>query len=179
MGKRLTFAITAAALIIGAWYFQAQNAHAAQAKVSQILAADAASADTTTALASLKAYVAGHMGTSVSFTLNGAYARAQAAATAATNAANANANVYAAAQAACSGKTDSITQAECNQRYLDQHLVNEPSPTATAAPQLASYQYHLRAPLWSPDLPGVLYLAAAGLIALAIVSGRRRRQAGR
>jgi hypothetical protein len=99
------------------------------------------------------------MYSSVTVTLNGSYTRAQAAAAASAAAANTSAQIYAAAQKACSGKSDSIVQAQCNAQYLSTHLANLPSSTPVSVPQPSEFQYKFVSPLWTADLAGVLLLA--------------------
>jgi hypothetical protein len=168
MTTRAIFIVVAVALLAAGFYIRAHNLQSANSQVASIISLDAAGSDTTTAVANLKSYVTSHMGTSASFTLSVAYKRAQTAASAAAAQAAANSQVYAAAQSACSGRTDSITQAECNQRYLAQHLVAEPSAGQIAAPILSNYQYNLKAPLWTPDAAGACLLGA--LLALIAAS---------
>jgi hypothetical protein len=176
MATRISFLIAAAILFAGAFYYRAHNAADAKAQVATIQNLDAAGSDTSAALANLRAYVKSHMGASATFTLTDSYNRAAAATNAAAAAAAANAQVYAAAQAACSGHTDSITQAECNQKYLAAHLVNEPSTQATTPPRLADYEYNLRAPSWTPDLAGALFLGAIVALAAAVFYPRKTRR---
>jgi hypothetical protein len=159
-------------------YFQASNAHYAHTRANAIVAADqVASVPTTNTspeFTNLQTFVHNHMGSSLSFTLTGSYTRAQQAAQAAAAAQNSNANIYAAAQAACSGKTDSLTQARCNQAYLQAHLKDQATGPVTQ-PNLADYQYHLKSPLWTPDLAGSLLLGAALAILLLVFTSFTRR----
>ncbi len=174
MSKHILFAIAAIGLLVAGIFMKTSNAHSARLQADQIIQADSTGTDTTTSLASLKAFVRGHMGASVSFTLQAAYDRAQAAAQAAAAASNASAQVYADAQRACGGKSDSITQARCNQQYLSSHLPNVPAPAAVAAPALSSYQYQLKAPLWTPDAAGALFLGALLSFGFAVPLKRKK-----
>src|ERR1700683_2324776 len=178
MTARISFLILALILLGGGLYVRAHNAASAKSQVANIQSLDSANAaGTNPAIASLKSYVKDHMGATAKFTLTGSYQRAVTAANAAAAVAAANARVYAAAPAACRGHTDSITQAECNQRYLAQHLVTEPSSAASATPPaLAAYEYNLSTPAWTPDLAGALLLGAAAALVLAVAWPRRRRR---
>ncbi len=154
-----------------------QNHATARHQAVAIESSDNLGTDVTVPQATLKAYAAAHMGAAASVTLNGSYNRAQAAARiAAQSASNASTQVYADAQKACSGKADSLVQAHCNQAYLAAHLPLVPTPATVAAPELAQYQYHYSAPVWTADLAGALLAggAAAALIALAGWRPRRR-----
>jgi hypothetical protein len=175
MTKRLLFIAVAIILAAAGFYARSRNAQTAHTQANQLVRQDASGTDTTAALAALKDYVASHMGASADFTLAAAYARATAAAQAAAAASAANSQISAQAQAHCAGKSDSITQARCNQAYLAQHLSNVPPPAPVAAPKAADYHYTLRAPVWTPDLAGALLLGS--VIALAIATfGRWRRR---
>lgn len=169
MAKRLPFVLAALALIGAGLYFRTQNHQLAQAKASHVIELDAAATDTTAALTELKDFVKTHMGADVTFTLNGAYTRAQAAATAAAAAIATNSQIYADAQRLCSGKSDSITQARCNEDYLSKHLVAVPTTAPVTAPKLSDFQYHLRSPFWTPDLSGALLLGAVAALVIGLL----------
>jgi len=180
MTKRFVLIVAAGVLAVAGLYAVHKNVGSVEAQVSNIMAHDInADPFTATDVTDLKSYVAAHMGTSANFTLTYSYNRARASAQAAQAAAAANAQVYAAAQAACSGKTDSITQAKCNANYLAAHLPSQPQSAPSAMPVLADYTYHLHAPLWTPDLAGALLLGAVlalgWFIFTGLRSGRRRR----
>jgi hypothetical protein len=170
MIKRILFVLATLLLAGGGLYVRSLNATSANTQAQAIIKQDAAGADTAAAVAALRDYAKAHMGADASFTLAGAYARAQAAAKAA------NSQIYADAQRACSGKSDSITQARCNQDYLAKHLANVPLPTPVPEPKPADYQYHITAPLWTPDLAGALLLGAAAALGLTLATLRRRRR---
>jgi hypothetical protein len=172
MFKRLLFISAAVILAAAGLYFRAANTHTAKNQAAELVRTDAAGPSAPASLASLKAFVAGHMGASVSFTLQGSYDRAAAQAAAA--ATNANSQIYADAQKACGGKSDSVTQAKCNHAYLSAHLTNVAIPTPVPAPKLADYQYNLKAPFWAPDLAGALLLGAVVALGFSLPFGRRR-----
>jgi len=162
-------------LVATGLYVQSQNQTNAKRQVAAIVAADAAGQDTAAARQALSSFVTGHTALSASFKLDGSYQRAQAAAEAAAAAQATNSQIYAAAQAACSGHSDSITQAKCNQDYLAKHLVNLPAPTPVAKPNAADYSFAYHGAFWTPDLPGALYLGATAALALAVILSLRRR----
>ena len=176
MMKRIFFILAAAALGFAGLYFQSANARQAATLEATVTNQDLAGTDPTAAIASLTSFVKIHMGTSVDFTLTGAYDRAMAAAKASAAPDNTS-QVYADAQRACSGKNDSIVQARCNQAYISAHLSTAPAPAPLPEPVLAGYQHKITAPVWTPDLPGALLLGAliALLFGFAGLIGRRRR----
>jgi hypothetical protein len=173
MSKRMLFFLAAVILAGAGLYSRAASTRTARTQADALVRADAAAA-APAQLASLKAFVGGHMGASVDFTLKGSYDRAGVAAAAAATTTTTNSQIYAAAQASCGGKSDSITQARCNQAYLFAHLANVPPPVYVPAPKLTDYQYNLRAPLWTPDLAGALLLGAALATGAGFLIGRRR-----
>jgi hypothetical protein len=175
MPKRILFLVAAVALAAAGFYFRSQSSHTAHSQAASIVQADAAGNDVATQIASLKDFVKLHMGASVSFSLKGSFDRADAAAKAAAAAPDPNAKIYADAQKACSGKSDSITQAKCNSAYLQQHLSTAPTPTPVAAPVAADYSYKLAAPLWSPDLAGALFLGAVAALVMGYFFGQPRQ----
>jgi len=172
MTKRVSFVLVALLLAGAGLYFRAQNASQAKKSVSQIIATDNTGVSTTTAITNLETYSHSHMGASVSFTLSGSFSRAQAAATASANAqSSASSALYAAAQRACMGHTDSITQANCNTAYIQSHLQSI-NMTTVPQPKLAAYRYSFKSPFWAPDLAGALFLGAAVALALSLIMER-------
>jgi hypothetical protein len=169
MSKRILFIIGAVILAAGGIFFRASNSHSARVQADRIVSADAAGTDTTADIASLKSFVATHMGASTSFTLKSSYDRAGSAAVAAASAAKPSNQIYVDAQKACAGKSDSVTQARCNQNYLAQHLTAAPTPAPVPAPKLADFQYSYKAPLWTPDLAGSLMLGASASVAFGLL----------
>ncbi len=181
MPKRVLYLSAAIILASAGIFFRAANARSARTQANQIVKADTAGTDTHVALASLKTFTQNHMGASITFTLTGAYARAQAAAQAvaaqAAAAAAANSQIYADAQRLCSGKSDSIVQAHCNQAYLAAHLANIPPPPAPVpTPKLSDYQYNLKSPFWTSDLAGALFLGSIVALGFSLPFGRKRRK---
>src|ERR1700684_229007 len=149
MSKRMLFITAAVVLVCAGIYSRLQDEKQAKSLATAIEAADLANENTSLATQNLQLYVKDHMGTSVSYTLTGSYNRAVAKANAAAAAQNGSGQIYAAAPAACSGKPDSITQANCNQAYLQSHLANLPPSTPVIQPKLANYQYSLHSPEWT------------------------------
>lgn len=175
MSKRILFAFAAVILAATGIFFRAASTHSARLAADDIVRLDTAGTDTATALASLKGFVAAHMGASVSFTLQGSYDRAQARAQAAAAVTTPSSQIYADAQKACAGKSDSITQARCNEAYLAAHLMAAaPTPVPVPAPQLADYKYTLHAPWWTPDLAGALLLGAVAAAAYGPITRKRK-----
>lgn len=179
--KRLLFFLAGVILAGLGLASEAGDSHFAHTQADAIVTADqAATAEVSqttisSRITGLKDFVRTHMGTSISFTLTGSYNRALAASQAAAAAQSSNANVYADAQRACMGKTDSLTQARCNEAYLQSHLQSQPSAQPTA-PKMSDYQYNLKAPLWSPDLAGALLLGALIAFILLLISLFKRRR---
>jgi hypothetical protein len=176
MAKRIMFVLAAALLVIFGLYVRSQNATSAHNQVSDIVRLDGQGADVSPNIDSLKTYVKNHMGAKAQFTLDGAYQRAQDAAKASAAAATGTGNVYADAYKACAGHTDSITQAKCNQAYIQSHLSSLPSATPVAQPKLADYQYKYTAPLWTPDLAGALLVGALAALVLGLFRLPRRHR---
>lgn len=175
MTKSILFVLAAVGLVAAGLHYRTVSSHDARTKADQVAAQDVAGTDTTAALADLKLFVSSHMGASVSLTLQGSYDRAAAAVKASLAAQSATSQVYADAQRACSGKSDSITQARCNQNYISTHLVNQATPAPVAEPKLSDYKQTLRSPAWTPDLAGALFLGAAVSGVIALFGLRRRR----
>ena len=178
MSKRILFVIAAIMLLGAGLFLRAANAHSSRTQADTIIKNDINGTDTSVALASLKDFVNIHMGSSVSFSLRSAYDRAQAAAQTSTAPVGATSQVYADAQRSCAGKSDSITQARCNQAYIQQHLSAAPTPTPAPVPtpKLSDYQYTFIAPVWSPDIAGAVLLGAAVSLIFGIFIGRTRKK---
>lgn len=168
------FLMTALVLAVAGVFSWNQTRLEIADRVRRIEAADAAGTDTVASQASLKTYVLSHTATKASYQLAGSYDRDVAAVAASTAAAKtAQAQAYAAAQAVCAGHTTSITQAKCNQDYLDQHL--RPTPVPPATPVKSQYTVSIRGPWWTTDLTGALFLGAACALALGLIKMRPRR----
>lgn len=168
--------VLALVLIGGGLYISSQNAAEARRRAAAITAADVAGQDTAATLAGLKEYSAAHMGAGVTVTLTGSLQRAQAAAQQAAAAAqSANSEVYAAAQQACGGRRDSVTQAKCVQEYVSARLVAVPTPTPVPPLVQSDYQRRVNAPFWTPDLAGALLAGGAAALILAAAAFIKRR----
>jgi hypothetical protein len=169
------FVLAAALLVIIGLWVRNQNATSARNQVTDIIRLDTRGDDVSPNIDSLKTYVQSHMGASAQFTLDGAYQRAGDAAKASAAASSGTGNVYVDAQKACAGHTDSITQAKCNQAYIQAHLSSLPSPTPVAQPKLSDYQYKFTAPIWTPDLAGALFLGGLAALGFGLFRMPRRR----
>ncbi len=165
--KAVLFVLAAGILVAAGLSVRSQNIKSAQAQADKLVVTDKTSTSSAAGLADLKSYIKGHMGSSVAFTLQGSYGRAAAAAKVAAAASAANSQIYADAQRTCAGKSDSITQARCNQEYLSNHLTQVAPAGPITEPKLADYQYTLRAPVWTPDLAGALLLGALASLLFA------------
>jgi hypothetical protein len=169
MTKRMLFVLAAIALAVASLYSLSQTGKEARLLAATTQNDDLAGTSTAGDIETLQTYVQSHMGSSVSYTLTGSYDRALTAAKVAAAAQSANNGVYAAAQAACSGKTDSITQAKCNQAYLSTHLTNIPQTAPVYQPVISGYQHTLKAPAWTPDLTGSLLLGMLVAVGLTFI----------
>ena len=176
MSKRMLFVLAAVVLAVLGLFNASQNGKTARAKAATIVQNDQTGATDQLANADLENFVKSHVGATVTYTLTGSYNRAQAAAQAAAAAQTASNNVYAQAQQACSGKTDSITQARCNAQYLANHQPPSPAPSPVPTPKLADYKHTLRSPIWTADLAGAVFLGAllSLILGLFVFKGRRR-----
>ncbi len=170
MTKPLFFGAITLVLTVTGLAAASANATQAQRQAAAITTQDRAGRDATAARAALQAFVQTHLNASTSLTLSASYQRAQAAAQAAASATVPNAQVYANAQAACAGKSDSITQARCNQQYLATHLVTVSTPTSVLQPKLADYQYTYHSPRWTPDLAGASLAGALVALVLTLIA---------
>jgi hypothetical protein len=136
-----------------------------------ILASDKAGQDTALARGTLANFVAAHMGSSVSFALSDSYNRDLKMAQSAIASTSVSGTVYAHAQAACSGQSDSITQAKCVTNYVSAHVQPGANPQPVALPSAVAYQYHYAAPGWTPDIAGLsLVLSLVSLTSLVVAS---------
>lgn len=174
--------ITAILLLCGGIVGLVLNHQEAGRQVKAIELADMNnSGDATPNLVILKSYSGSHMYSSAVVTLSGSYSRAQAAASASvaaqSAAAKTSADIYAAAQQACGGKGDSITQAKCNSQYIASHMASVPQTTPVAQPQPDKYKYSFKSPLWAPDLAGILLLSGVlvGILWVFITISSRKR----
>jgi hypothetical protein len=151
----LCFLVGAGALI--------NNARTSDQLKQKVLALDGQARSTQAALSDLNHYAAGHMNASAHVELSESYDRAEAKAEAQGAQSQVNPQVYSQAQAACSSRRDSVTQARCVSDYVSKHA--PPVATSAAAPSRRLYQYSFVSPRWTPDLAGLSLLA--GVVALA------------
>ncbi|HEY2003526.1 MAG TPA: hypothetical protein VGH44_00225 [Candidatus Saccharimonadia bacterium] len=173
MTKRMLFVLAAIVLGVLGLYNLSENNKTSHALADEIVQIDSSSSpDVNSVVADLKDFVKTHMGASVTYTLTGSYNRALAASQAAQDP---NTKLYADAQQACMGKTDSLTQARCNEAYIQQHMTGVPAFSPVPTPKQSDYQVKLHSPLWTPDLAGALLLGAVVALVTALLLGWRRR----
>ena len=175
--KRVLPFVIAAVLLAGAAITSRQYNHAIASDVATLLAGEHSGSATAVTPATIQVKVHQHMATRATFVRQEAYNTAVAQAQVSAQAQATNSQIYAAAQAACGGKTDSITQAKCNAQYLSQHLVTVPTAAPLVAPKLGDYTYDFRAPVWTPDTTGLLAGGALLLVIIGVVINIRRRHA--
>lgn len=174
--KRYVYLLLALILVVAGWVIRNQNSQEARRQAEAVMKQDLAGQPTDAAVADLQDFVRQHGGVTATFTLQGAYNRDVARAKEAIAAASAtNSQIYADAQKACSGKSDSITQARCNQDYISKHLQSV-SITAPHEPSLSNYQRVVKAPWWTPDLSGALLLGGVAALAIGLFNLRPRRR---
>ena len=173
MTKRILAIVGILLLGAGGW-MAFSNHQEAQTQAEAIVAKDNTGQAVDADLSILKAYARTHTNGGVTVTLNAAFQRAQALAQAPSNAAASNAKLYNEAQQACSGRTDSITQARCVQDYVSQRLIAAPAPSQVAAPKASDFVFAYRSPLWTPDAAGSSLLG--GVAALLMVGFMTFRQ---
>ena len=151
----------------------AHRAHAGDIEEA-IRAQDQTGTDSSADQAVLKAYTAKHMGTGTTVFLEESYKKATAAAQAASNP-NSNGQIYAAAQAACAGRADSVTQSKCVQNYLATHSAPNPNPQPVVMPKKSDYEKKFDAPAWTADTAGIAFLVAIALLGMSasLVVNRR------
>jgi len=177
MTKRMLFVL--AAIVLGALglYNLSQNNQTAHSLASEIVQVDSSnSPDTQSVTTDLKDFVKAHMGASVTYTLTGSYNRALAVAQASQAAQDSSTKLYADAQKACMGKTDSLTQARCNEAYIQAHQSSVPAASPVPTPKQSDYQVKLQSPLWTPDLAGALLLGSVVALVAGLLLGRRSRR---
>lgn len=167
-------------LLLGAGIWLAvANQSQAKAQVAAIIAKDNSGQDTAADLSALKTYAASHTNGSATVTLVAAYERAQAQAKAQAEAGSASAKLYGAAQQACAGRTDSITQARCVADYVSKRLVAAPVPSQIPAPKASDYTFTYSSPMWAPDGAGASLLggiAAFLLLGFATIKQTRHER---
>jgi hypothetical protein len=154
------------------------NQKGAQTRAAAIVAQDNQGQDTGEAVSALKSYAATHINGGATVTLTAAFQRTQAQAKVQAEAASASAKLYSAAQQACSGHTDSITQARCVQDYVSKRLVAAPAPSQVPAPKVSDFTFAYQSPLWTPDAAGACLLGGiAALMMVGLMSIRRTKHA--
>jgi len=150
MTKRILVIVGLLLLGAGGW-LAILNHNEAQTQVAAIIAKDNSGQGVEAELSALKSYAATHTNGSSSVTLTAALQRAQAQARAQSDSSASSSQLYSAAQQACSGHTDSITQARCVQDYVSKRLVAAPAPSQVAAPKASDFVFAYGSPIWTPD----------------------------
>lgn len=162
MKKRYLLILAVLAFLFGVIQL-ARNSNNAIALKNQVLARDAAGQNATTELEDLNKFVKSHMNASITFTRESAYHQAVA---------NANpkpavsGEVYAKAQAACAGRSDSVTQARCVTDYLARNAPTTQAQPA-ALPNVEDYTVSLVSPRYTTDLAGLSFMVSTIAVALA------------
>ncbi len=155
------------------------NHNEARRQATAIVAKDNNGQPTDTERAALKSYASIHTFGGVTVTLEAAYGRAQAQARTQADAAVSNNQLYSAAQQACSGRTDSVTQARCVQTYVSQRLTAAPAPVQVAAPKANDFTYVYASPFWSADAAGASLLGGLAALIMAGLMQFGRKRYGR
>jgi dihydroxyacetone kinase DhaKLM complex PTS-EIIA-like component DhaM len=155
MKPRYLILLAILALIFGLAQLNMNTRHALRLR-DQIINKDQAAQPVAQDIATLTDYVHSHMRTDVKFELAGSYQRAVTAAQPAVNGA-----VYAQAQSACSGRSDSVTQARCVTDFVSRRL---PATPPAPPPDRAKYTYDIHSPAWTPNAAGSAFLLALVLV---------------
>lgn len=163
MKARYAFILSFSLIIVGV-IAMALNHSSAASQATSIVAADAASKDTTLLRDQLKNYSSAHMNAATALELNSSYNRDVKVAQDAASGAQATGQVYAQAQAACASKSDSLVQARCVAAFVATHSAPLAQPKAPLLPERSKYSYHFPSPAWTADLAGISL--ASGFIAL-------------
>jgi hypothetical protein len=172
LGKRLTILLFAPIIFLTGWILQLNDASTAHQQAIQITNFDLAGKNNAPNVALLKRFVVQHMGSSITIFLPGSYQRQESAAYAAlhqTIAAEAQDTQYeTAAQQACATEPSSTDQINCNQMYLEAHMPSILFPRSAAFPLRSNDTLTFVAPVWTPDLAGILMLISVIWLLLAI-----------
>lgn len=128
----------------------------------------------------LKRYVTSHSGSSVTVALTATYNKAVSdAQAAAAQSAAPSTTLYAEAQAACLGRgVSSVTQAQCNQTYIQSHSAGSTITPVVTLPNLSDYTYPLVGPMLTLDGSSVLFgLSFLSLIGI-VLPGKQKGPKG-
>lgn len=158
MKARYFFIASILSLGIFAWQVIGAQQEANR-QAAELVAQDKASQDVALLKQQIEGYVADHMGVRVQVFLEGSYDRAYKAAQTAANPAS-NGQVYTQAQAACGGRSDSVSQAKCVSEYVAKNSTPSTNPQPMVAPDKQGYTLDLTGPNWSLSLAGVALLAS-------------------
>lgn len=171
--KQTILLVAIVALAIAGLLSRSSNASYARDQAMQ-LSSLAAGTETTAKLNSLKTYVMGHSGTTVTVVMTVAYQQALQAYQASVTPTPPSSTLYAEAQAACAGRAVATVQAQCNQQYIEAHSVVATTPSLPM-PAASNYSYRFIAPAFALDGPtGLWTLSFLGLIWLVLPALRPR-----
>jgi len=166
MKKRYFLIIGLLAVLVGMQQLVAHRGHASDL-AKTIKTKDASALDVSAESTILQAYVDKHMGSTQKLVFEGSYKRAMDSYQA-TSSPQSNGKVYAEAQAACAGRTDSITQARCVQAYVASHSTPSSNPQPMAKPKKSDYTKVYKAPGWTGDSTGIALLVALVSVVMTI-----------
>ncbi len=167
--------IIGVALVVSAGWLLVRNQSHLNILVNQISAKDAAGESVAVDIEAANTYASKHMDISANLSLSGSYNRALAASHA-PGATTTSGVIYNAAQAACSGRSDSIVQARCVTAYVASHGAPGANPQALTEPKIADYQHSFKGPSWSFDNVGLLILFGFGFLTAAILFSFKHKQ---
>lgn len=173
--NKLIFVASALLLAVG-FGARYQNSTTLRSLVEVVIAMDSSGKDTASPLKSARDYAAGHMSAPIRIILQASYERAVEKAKAAVTPPVNNAEVYAQAQRVCGTKTDSVTQARCNQNYIASRLAPAETPSPAELPKISDYTYDLKPPLWTSDVAGVSFVLSAVLLFAGLAKTLVRRK---
>ena len=174
--KRISLIFLTLFLISSAVVIRGHNRATAEAQARSIVAADSAGEPTEPLLKTLKSFVKGHTGSSVTLNLGGSYARAQDVAKAAATAQSGTGQLYAEGQQKCASKSDSIVQARCVQDYVSSHLKTNAPPTPVVPPNPNDFIVRLTAPSYAADTATLLWgISVITLMAAVFPLTRKKR----
>ena len=144
------------------------NQQSVSDQMNQMAAYDAQGKATTAQQQQLKQFIESHTGLSAQLFLQSSFERAEEAAKAAANPSSSG-QLYAQAQAACGGKSDSVTQARCVQQYIAARGPANPNPQPVVAPSRADYTFEAKSPMIVADTVGLLLIAMVALALIGLV----------
>lgn len=156
MKARYFFITALAAGIIFAWLIVSNQRQLVQLG-TQLQAQDKAGQDVAAAKQKFTDYAKRHMGVRATVFLDTSYRKAIDAARAAATPA-VNAQIYSQAQAACGGKSDSVSQSKCVSAYIASNSAPSANPQPMTMPDKQSYTVTAVGPNWNLSFAGVSLL---------------------